>query len=420
MTNRSLEDVALQIFGSKDNPAYEKWITYWNESRRRNRGLLERFEEIVLTDFSEKRVLDVGCGTGGLAEIIASQCEAYCGIDYNWHVLRFVVPGPHRQFLQCNAPRLPFSDRSFDFVFAFDVIEHLGSGEVQQAQFLAEVRRVLSPLGMVFLTTPNFWYPYDAHSDLYFPQYLPASVQDQYVGWRNPGFLQEHESFDTIQLMKPHHLRSMVRDCGLRPLHDLPCCLDLHEYRKSHPFLSPLAYLGLGWYLHAEFWTILVHEAEWSKLRLKLRNSWYYERNQPDEGDCLKDFASLIDFNQSMFNQQLGTGWHWYERDDRQGFRWIKKKAVCYLQSYSEVRYIHLSGYSHMQNRVHVKVDGVRVGEHHVPSASGFDLKFFLPFSDTSDRIFEVVIESARAERPQNSVDKRKLSFMIFSVKVTP
>ena len=212
----------------------------------------------------------------------------------------------------------------------------------------------------------------------------------------------------------------MLSRSGLRALHDLPCCLDRHEYRKLHPFLSPFAYLGLGWYPHAEFWTILVHAAEWSKLRRKLRNSWFYERNQPDETSPQSDFAACIDFDEGMFNRQLGVGWHWYESDDRRHFRWIQKQAVCYLQGRGDERFVHLSGYSHMQNRLHVTVDGVRVGTHHISSPALFDLNFFLPFSNGGKRIFEVSIESARAKRPKDSTDKRKLSCMIFSVKVAP
>jgi len=155
-----------------------------------------------------------------------------------------------------------------------------------------------------------------------------------------------------------------------------------------------------------------------SKLRRKLRNQWYYERNQPSTSDQLTDFSSAIEFDQGMFNHQLGSGWYWLERDKR-AFRWTEKRASCYLQSREEVRYVHLKGYSPLENRLFLDVDGVRVGEHPAAPNSGFELKYLLPFESTDDRIFEVTIESLQSFKPQNSEDKRDLSLMIFSVRVS-
>lgn len=415
MTKRSLEDVALQIFGSRKSPAYEKWVEYWHQSRLRNASLLEEFEKVILMDFNGKRVLDIGCGTGGLSEILAQRCAYYSGIDYHRHVLEFAVTTGNSSFLQSDGSLLPFRARSFDFIFAFDIIEHLEGGRDHQHRFLSEIRRVLTPLGMLFMTTPNYWYPYDAHSDLYFPQFIPRFLRDRYIRLANPGFLEEHRTFDAIHLVTPRFLKSALKDCGLSPLHELPCCLDRSEYLRLHPLRGVLAYLGLGWYLHAEFWTVLAATEVRSKLRKKLRRSWFYQRNQPDEAR-LGDFDSGIDFETGMFNHQLGSGWFWYEKDQK-GFRWTEKRATCYLESRRSVRFIRLTGYSPIENRIFIEVDGVRVGEHYTRSDT-FDLTYFLPFSNTADRIFEVTIGASHSFQPQDSADKRVLSLMIFSVRV--
>jgi hypothetical protein len=206
-----------------------------------------------------------------------------------------------------------------------------------------------------------------------------------------------------------------TESANLQCLTDLPCGLDRIEYLKLHPLLGPLAYLGLGWYLHAEFWAILVRRSDWKKLRYKLRNRWYYERNQPS-GRTLGDFADKIDFGEDPFGHQLERGWFWHESDKR-GFRWASDHAVCYLQSNDEVRYLKITGYNPVANHIRVSVDGIFVGEHHSRATDGFELKYLLPIIEPGPQLFEVEIRSSVTHRP-GSGDERELGPMIFSVEV--
>ena len=71
---------------------------------------------------------------------------------------------------------LPFPDRSFDMVFSNAVIEHI-TGEGRQNQFAKEVMRVGKSW---FITTPNYWYPFESHYHLPFIQFFPRTVQREY------------------------------------------------------------------------------------------------------------------------------------------------------------------------------------------------------------------------------------------------
>jgi ubiquinone/menaquinone biosynthesis C-methylase UbiE len=72
--------------------------------------------------------------------------------------------------------RLPFPDQSFDLVFSNAVVEHiLGTG--RQEQFAREIRRVGKSW---FVTTPNYWYPFESHYHLPFIQFLPRGAQHAY------------------------------------------------------------------------------------------------------------------------------------------------------------------------------------------------------------------------------------------------
>jgi SAM-dependent methyltransferase len=414
--DKSLEKVAGAVFGGDEDSAVEQWVQYWQGSRARNQELINRFQELALISYEGRKVLDLGCGTGGLGELLDDTVTRYVGADYNWPVLQFATPGPSRDFVNCDAGKLPFADSSFDVIFAFDVIEHLIGGKPHQLGFLSEIKRVLSPLGMILLTTPNFWYPYDAHSRLSFPQYLPTRLADRYIRWRNPSFLREHKSFAEIKLLKPGFFRSAIRSVELAPLHDLPCCLDRGEYVRLHPIRGLISLLGLGWYPHAEFWMILAHESERERLQRKLKKHWFYERNQPSKYP-LSNFESCIDFAQDSFGQQLEEGWHWHEYGE-QGFRWMKDQATCYLEGGSESRYVRISGFSPYKNHVRVKVDEVVVGEHKVHSGETLELFYLIPEVRKHRQLFKVEILAANSFKPAGGIDLRNLSLMIFSVEV--
>ena len=414
----TLESVAERIFGSKANPACRRWVEYWRESRLRNRQLLSDFEAATLLELSGRKVLDIGCGTGGLGGLMEDRGAVYFGADLHHHVLQFAIPGKHSSYLQCSGLRLPFPDGSFDVITSFDVIEHLVGGRPWQRRFLRELARVLSPLGMVLLTTPNFWYPYDAHTELYAPQFLPVSLADWYASRCNPGFLDEHQSFRNIRLLRPGVLRALIHDAGLAPLHELPCGLDRSDYRRLHPWQGWLTHLGLGWHLHAEFWTILVHADEREELRRKLRKNWKYEPMEEREAS-VQAFGPRIDFSSGPFSHQLGPGWYWHESHN-QGCRWTGPQATCYLEVREPVRYLRVTGYSPWANRLDFYVDGVRVGEKCVAEKEAFEAEYLIPFPDTRRRMFDVILSSSKTVIPSASDDRRKLGVMIFEIELIP
>ena len=86
---------------------------------------------------------------------------------------------PHCAYAVFDGCALPFPDKSFDLVFSNAVIEHiLGPG--RQAQFAREIMRVGRSW---FVTTPNYWYPFESHYHLPFIQFLPPRAQRTYNRW---------------------------------------------------------------------------------------------------------------------------------------------------------------------------------------------------------------------------------------------
>jgi len=100
------------------------------------------------------RVVDVGCGAGAVAKAVKRarpDLEVF-GCDLSKSALA-AAQGPSAEgvdFRLATAERLPFADRELDFVWIFDVLEHVESPEV----VLREVFRVLRPGGGFHIVLP--------------------------------------------------------------------------------------------------------------------------------------------------------------------------------------------------------------------------------------------------------------------------
>ena len=114
--------------------------------------LLETIVRGYLTGGS--RVLDLGCGRGGVAELIWRDVRLAAGIDPDT-----VSLAQHRAagmpVVRGVGERLPFVGDSFDLIVSIWVLEHL---EDPLATFI-EVRRVLRPGGHFIFLTPNLRNP---------------------------------------------------------------------------------------------------------------------------------------------------------------------------------------------------------------------------------------------------------------------
>ncbi len=92
------------------------------------------------------RVLDVGCGNGDIGRHFARHNQV-TGVD----VKDQRRPDATFDFRLVDSAALPFDAGSFDLVISNHVIEHIPA----QRLHLDEIRRVLSPDGLVYLATPN-------------------------------------------------------------------------------------------------------------------------------------------------------------------------------------------------------------------------------------------------------------------------
>jgi 2-polyprenyl-3-methyl-5-hydroxy-6-metoxy-1,4-benzoquinol methylase len=100
-----------------------------------------------------ERVLDVGCGEGRFAALLAGKGAKVVAIDVAAEPLRRARERhPELDLRQVPADGgWPLQDASFDVVWAGEVIEHVAD----TAGWLSEVRSVLRSGGSLLLSTPN-------------------------------------------------------------------------------------------------------------------------------------------------------------------------------------------------------------------------------------------------------------------------
>jgi SAM-dependent methyltransferase len=147
------------------------------------------------------RVLDAGCGAGYGSALLAETAAQVTGLDLSPDALEYArrhYQAPRLVFQQGDCARLPFADGEFDWVVAFEVIEHLPDAET----FLREVRRVLRPHGRLAVSTPNrrfYTEERDYHNPFHVREFDAAEFEAE---------LKRH--FPCCQILEQNHVPAIV------------------------------------------------------------------------------------------------------------------------------------------------------------------------------------------------------------------
>jgi SAM-dependent methyltransferase len=116
-------------------------------ARERRHSLYRR----AMAPKPDDRILDVGCGTAGLAgfepDADITGLDAANRPDY-----------PGRRFVRGDARALPFESGSFEIAYSNSLVEHLDPADRQR--FADEIRRVA---GRYWIQTPNRYFPIEPH-----------------------------------------------------------------------------------------------------------------------------------------------------------------------------------------------------------------------------------------------------------------
>lgn len=165
----------------------------------------------LLARFAPKqaRLLDIGCGNGGVAAYFAQRIGAKSahGIEITEKLLDEARgAGVDARRVDLDAEDIPFESGSMDAIHCGEVIEHLFDTD----HLAAEIRRLLSPEGICVLSTPNLASWCNRGALLFGYQPFLSEVSIQYAPGR-PWFARADRGGSHLRIFTHRALREFVR-----------------------------------------------------------------------------------------------------------------------------------------------------------------------------------------------------------------
>lgn len=134
----------------------EREQTYWWHLGRLR--IIQRYIHKAQKGKEKVKIMNIGCGTGGTIDML----EAFGvvdNVDISDEAIRFMKERGYTRLTKVNDIDLPFKDKTYDLVGAFDVLEHIED----QVGALKEWGRILKDDGAVVITVPAYQWLWTDH-----------------------------------------------------------------------------------------------------------------------------------------------------------------------------------------------------------------------------------------------------------------
>lgn len=192
-------------------------------------------------DFNGKKVLDVGCGSGGIACAMMDHGAKCDGVDINDLEKPYLEDRPFR-FVHgdmCDQNLLSQLGRNYDFAVLRDVIEHIENKNI----LLRNIVEVLEPGGKLFITFPPYYSPFGGHTQILqsklgqipFMHYLPKSIFRAFV-----------KSTDAPEFAREEVLRLKEIRTTISEIEDALSIVSLNIVQKRFYAIRPTFHIRYG------------------------------------------------------------------------------------------------------------------------------------------------------------------------------
>ncbi len=147
----------------------------WGAQHRDRKAIaiLRTMQDICGDGVASGRWLDVGCGSGGIARVLADHVEQIEGIDpESWdRWSKFEAEAGNLRFHvgDCDRAEPPLEKAHYDVVVCNQVYEHVHD----PLALLVNIRRMLKKEGHCYFAGPNLWWPVEPHVFWPFVHWLP-------------------------------------------------------------------------------------------------------------------------------------------------------------------------------------------------------------------------------------------------------
>jgi SAM-dependent methyltransferase len=117
----------------------------------------------VRSGSGKRRYLDVGCGNGFITELVATSFDEVVGIDVEERCLEdFREHASDKwnfKILSMSAAKMDLPSEFFSLITSFEVLEHVADLDATAR----EIVRVCRPGGVVVVSVPQVWFPFENH-----------------------------------------------------------------------------------------------------------------------------------------------------------------------------------------------------------------------------------------------------------------
>jgi SAM-dependent methyltransferase len=120
--------------------------------------IIQIYMKRAVRNKSTSIILNVGCGTGGMINML-EKFGTVDNVDASNDAIAFVKQLGHERITKVDDIALPFNDKIYDAVGAFDVLEHIED----HLRALREWKRVLKDDGAIIITVPAYQWLWSEH-----------------------------------------------------------------------------------------------------------------------------------------------------------------------------------------------------------------------------------------------------------------
>lgn len=157
-------------------PNWENLVESRLNEERAEREKIKKLEKL-LGNFSGKKILDVGCGTGGFLVEAAKIGAKVFGIDTSRDAFEICHLKGLETVTLGKSEYLPYPDRFFDVVYCYTVLEHVRN----VGKTLKEMVRVAKVGGKIYIQAPNSLSFYEGHYKIFWLPKFPKPLAKIYL-----------------------------------------------------------------------------------------------------------------------------------------------------------------------------------------------------------------------------------------------
>ena len=148
MKNKNLKNFYQKVYLKGEEKHYTDFVT-------KNKISSEPAEILKEVNWKNKRVLDVGCGTGFFAFHAAKKGAKVLGIDYAEEGINIAKKKYRHKNLKFEKLDVKEIKEKFDIIVSIGVLEHMD----EPFKILKLLKSRLNPKGKIIITTPNWTNP---------------------------------------------------------------------------------------------------------------------------------------------------------------------------------------------------------------------------------------------------------------------